>query len=142
VHGKLVEMRGETYVWCGHWDDGADVRTLRIQQGSPFAPPWWSLELRVALARGGTTIAMPALVSHRAAIFVSDPRREIEASSDSERSRGRIAILDDASCHAGSHIRVTIDTTLAGEASGTPSVVVHGTFAGVVGTKPAPGVGP
>ena len=43
------------------WDDGFDVRTLRIQQGSPFAPPWWSIEIRVTLAQGGHRIALPTL---------------------------------------------------------------------------------
>src|SRR5881398_3709366 len=86
--GSAVAMRGKTYVWCGKWDDGANVRTLRIQQGSPFTPPWWMVEIRLSLARRGRTIRFPALVGKTATMFVTYPRKQLEASAESERSRG------------------------------------------------------
>ena len=141
-NGSGLAMGGKTYVWCGKWDDGANVRTLRIQQGSPFAPPWWTAEVRLSLARRGRAVRFPALVGKTASMFVSQPRKQLEASADSERSRGSLTVLDDVSCTPGSRVRVRIDATLAGEETGTPPVAVHGTFTGTVGTKAAPGVSP
>jgi hypothetical protein len=140
--GSRLDIRGKTYVWCGKWDDGANVRTLRIQQGSPLSPPWWSLEVRVALGRGGHVIVLPTLVGRTGTMFVAYPRRQLEASADSERSRGRVTILDDVNCRPGSRVRLAVSATLASEEAGGPSVVVRGTFAGGVGTTPAPGVQP
>src|SRR5207248_1653319 len=48
ANGTTLAMHGKTYVWCGHWDDGNKVRTLRVQQGSPFTPPWWMIEVRLS----------------------------------------------------------------------------------------------
>ncbi len=140
--GSRLDIRGETYVWCGRWDDGANVRTLRIQEGSPLSPPWWSLEVRVALGRRGHVIVLPTLVGRTGTMFVAYPRRQLEASADSERSRGRVTILDDVTCWPGSRVRLAVSATLASEEAGGPSVVVRGTFTGRVGTTPGPGVQP
>ena len=140
--GASLAMHGKTYVWCGKWDDGTSVRTLRIQQGSVFAPPWWMFEVLVTLGRRGHTIHFPALVGRTGSMFVGDRRTQLEASADSERSRGRVTILDDVNCRPGSRVRLAVSATLASEEAGGPSVVVRGTFAGGVGTTPAPGVQP
>jgi hypothetical protein len=118
------------------------VRTLRIQQGSVFAPPWWMFEVLVTLARRGHTIHFPALVGKTGSMFVGDRRTQLEASADSERSRGTVTILDDVSCKPGSRVRVSFRATLASEEAGGPSIQVRGVFDGTVGTKPAPGVQP
>jgi hypothetical protein len=118
------------------------VRTLRIQQGSPLAPPWWTIEVRVALARRGRRISFPTLTGRTASMFAGFPHKQLEASSDSERSRGSLTILDDVSCRPGSRVRLRVSGRLAAEESGGPSVDVAGTFTGVVGTRPAPGVQP
>jgi len=138
--GTALRMNGKVYVWCGKWDDGANVRTLRIQQGSPFSPPWWMVEIRLSVARRGATVAFPTLTGKTGTMFVSQPRTQVEASADSERSRGSLTVLDDVTCRRGSHVRVRIRATLAGEESGTPSITVRGTFTGTVGTTVAPGV--
>jgi len=140
--GRPLAVRGTVYVWCGKWDDGFDVRTLRIQQGSPFAPPWWSIEVRVALADRGRRITFPTLSGRSASMFAGYPRKQLEASSDKELSRGSLTILDDVSCRPRSRVRVKVSVHLAAEESGGPSVDVAGTFTGVVGTRPAPGVQP
>ena len=140
--GRPLGVRGTVYVWCGKWDDGFDVRTLRIQQSSPFAPPWWSIEVRAALARRGRRVAFPTLSGRNASMFAGHPRKQLEASSDSERSRGSLTILDDVSCRPGSRVLLKVSAHLASEESGGPSVDVAGTFSGVVGTRPAPGVQP
>jgi hypothetical protein len=140
--GEALAIRGKTYVWCGKWDDGTSVRTLRIQQSSPFSPPWWMLEVRVALGRRGHTVAFPALSGRTATMFAADPGKRLEVSADSERSHGTVAILDDVSCRPGSRVRLSIRATLAGEEAGGPSLRVRGTFIGTVGTTPAPGVQP
>jgi hypothetical protein len=140
--GSQLPIGGRTYVWCGKWDDGTGVRTLRVQQSSPFAPPWWMLEVRVALGRGGHTIVFPALKGRTATMFAADPRQGLEASAESERSHGTISILDDISCRPGSHVRLGIRATLAGEEAGGRSIRISGTFVGTVGTKAAPGVQP
>lgn len=75
-------------------------------------------------------------------MFAGHARKQLEASSDSERSRGSLTILDDVSCRPGSRVRLRISAHLASEESGGPSVEVAGTFSGVVGTRPAPGVQP
>jgi len=138
--GKPLAMRGKTYVWCGKWDDGMHVQTMRIQQGSPFSPPWWSLEVRLTLARRGRRIAFPTLSGRTAALFVADPRKNVEASTDSERSRGSLTVLGDVSCRPGSTVRLSVGATLAGEEAGGRSIRVAGTFLGTVGRTPAPGV--
>src|SRR5437773_1763707 len=74
--GSPLAVRGTVYVWCGKWDDGFDVRTLRIQQGSPFAPPWWSIEVRVALADRGRRITFPTLSGRSASMFAGYPRKQ------------------------------------------------------------------
>jgi len=43
---------------------------------------------------------------------------------------------------ANPRVRVKVSVHLAAEESGGPSVDVAGTFTGVVGTRPAPGVQP
>jgi hypothetical protein len=135
-------MHGRTYVWCGKWDDGTSVRTLRIQQGSVLAPPWWMFEVLVTLGRRGHVIHFPALVGRTGSMFVGDRRTNLEASADGERSRGTVTILDDVSCKPGSPIRVRFRAMLAGEEAGGTSIGVSGIFEGTVGTKPAPGVQP
>ena len=140
--GRPLAVPGTVYVWCGKWDDGFDVQTLRIQQGSPFSPPWWSIEVRVASARRGRRIAFPTLSGRSASMFAGYPRKRLEASSDSERSSGAITIVDDVTCRPGSRVRLRVSAHLAAEESGGPSIDVAGTFAGVVGTRPAPGVQP
>jgi hypothetical protein len=142
ANGSTLALSGQTYVWCGKWDDGANVRTLRIQQSSPFSPPWWMLEVQVGLAHAGRTIRFPVLSGRTGSMFVAYPRRRLEASTDSERSRGSLTILGDASCRPGSRVRLAVRATLAGEEAGTPSIAVRGTFTGTVGTTPAPGVNP
>jgi hypothetical protein len=140
--GSALKVAGKTYVWCGNWDDGAAVRTLRIQQSSPFSPPWWSLEIRLTLARRGRKVAFPALMGRTGTMFVAYPRKRLEASADSERSRGSITILGDVSCRPGSPVRLSIRAKLASEEAGGPSIRVSGTFVGKVGTAAAPGVNP
>ena len=140
--GRSLEMHGRVYVWCGRWDDGARIRTLRIQQGSPLAPPWWSIEIQVRLARRGVRVRLPTLSGRTASVFVGDPHRDVEASSDGERSSGSLTILSDAHCAAGTPIRLRIDARLAAEEAGGPSVRVEGSFVGVVGRQPGPGVQP
>jgi hypothetical protein len=140
--GSSLAVRGKTYVWCGTWDDGANVRTLRIQQSSPFSPPWWFLEIRVTIARRARRIAFPSLSGRKATMFVAYPRRRLEASSDSEHAQGSVTILGDVTCRPGSPVRLSVRATLASEETGGPSVDVHGTFVGRVGTTPAPGVQP
>lgn len=135
-------MHGRTYVWCGKWDDGTNVRTLRFQQGSVLAPPWWMFEVRVELARRGHAIVFPALVGRTGTMFVGDRRTQLEASADSERSRGSVTILGNVSCRPGSKVRLSVHATLASEETGGPSIQVRGTFGGTVGTTPAPGVQP
>ncbi len=142
ANGSVLDIRGRTYVWCGKWDDGANVRTLRIQQSSPFSPPWWFIEVRLTLARRGRRIAFPTLFGRTATMFVAYPRRQLEASADSERSRGSVTILGDVSCRPGSPVRLSVRTSLASEEAGGPSVQVSGTFVGRVGTTAAPGVQP
>jgi hypothetical protein len=141
ANGSQLEVRGKTYVWCGKWDDGANVRTLRIQQSSPFSPPWWFIEIRVTIARRGRQIAFPTLSGRTATMFVAYPRRQLEASADSERSRGSVKILADVSCRPGSPVRLSIRARLASEEAG-PSIDARGTIAGSVGTTAAPGVQP
>jgi len=75
-------------------------------------------------------------------MFAGYPRKQLEASSDSERSRGSLTILYEVSCRPGAYVRVRVDAHLAAEESGGPSVDVTGTFTGVVGTRAAPGVQP
>jgi hypothetical protein len=140
--GAALAIGGKTYVWCGKWDDGTSVRTLRIQQSSPLSPPWWMLEVRVALARRGHRIAFPVLSGRTATMFAADPGKGLEVSADSERSHGTVAILDDVSCRPGSRVRLSVRATLAGEEAGGRSLQVRGTFVGTVGTTPAPGVQP
>ena len=140
--GRVLAIRGKTYIWCGRWDDGANVRTLRIQQSSPFAPPWWFLELRLTLARRGRHIAFPTLSGRTATMFVAYPRKGLEASTGGERSRGSLTILGAVTCRPGSHVWLRVSGRLASEEAGGPSVDVRGTFAGSVGTTPAPGVQP
>lgn len=140
--GAALAMRGKTYVWCGKWDDGTNVRTLRVQQGSVLAPPWWMFEVRVALGRRGYRIGFPALVGRTGSMFVGDRRTGLEASAESERSRGSVTILDGMSCRPGSLVRLSVRATLASEEAGGPSIRVSGVFAGAVGTTPAPGVQP
>ena len=136
--GSLLPMRGKTYVWCGKWDDGRNVRALRIQQGSWPATRWWMFEVRVALAHRGQSIALPVLVGPTATMFVGDRRSHIEASAESERSRGMATFLADAGCRPGTQVRLSLRATLASEQTGGPSVRVSGTFTGTVGTTPAP----
>ena len=140
--GTPLAMGGKTYVWCGKWDDGTNVRTLRLQQGSVLAPPWWMFEVRVALGRRGHAIVFPALVGRTGTMFVGDRRTHLEASADSERSRGTVTILDDVSCRPGSRVRLRVRATLASEEAGGSSVRISGVFVGRVGTTPAPGVQP
>jgi hypothetical protein len=140
--GSALAVDGKSYVWCGKWDDGTNVRTLRVQQGSPLSPPWWMFEVRVALARRGHVVRFPVLVGRSATMFAAYPRRQLEASAESERSRGTATILDDVSCQPGTRVRVSVRATLAGEKAGTPSITVRGTFAGTIGTRPGPGVNP
>ena len=140
--GSALPISGETHVWCGKWDDGANIRTLRIQEGSPLSPPWWMLEVRVSIAHAGHTIRFPVLNGRTATMFVAYPRRQLEASAESERSRGSVTVLDGVSCRPGALVRLAVHTTLAGEQTGTPSIAVRGTFAGVVGTTAGPGVNP
>jgi len=118
--GSTLAMHGRTYVWCGKWDDGTNVRTLRIQQGAVLSPPWWTLEFRVDLGRRGYRIALPTLVGRTGTMFVADRRTRLEASTDSERSRGSITILDDVRCRPGSLVRVSVRATLASEEAGGP----------------------
>jgi hypothetical protein len=75
-------------------------------------------------------------------MFVADRRTRLEASADSERSRGSITVLDDVSCRPGSPVRVSVRATLASEEAGGPAVKVGGTFVGSVSRTPAPGVQP
>ena len=75
-------------------------------------------------------------------MFAGYPRKQLEASSDTELSRGSLTILDDVSCRPRSRVRVKVSVHLAAEESGGPSVDVAGTFTGVVGTRPAPGMQP
>jgi hypothetical protein len=140
--GASLAMHGTTYVWCGKWDDGTSVGTLRIQQGSVSAPPWWMFEVLVTLGRRGHVIHFPALVGRTGSMFVGDRRTNLEASADSERSQGTVTILDAVSCKPGSQIRLRFRATLAGEEAGGTSIRVSGIFDGRVGTKPAPGVQP
>jgi hypothetical protein len=140
--GSALAVKGKQYVWCGKWDDGADVRTVRIQQGSPFSPPWWMVEIRLSLARRGRTVHFPVLVGKSTTMFVAYPRKQLEASAESERSKGSLTVLGDVTCRPGSPVRLGIHATLAGEEAGTPSIAVDGTFVGTMGTTPAPGVGP
>jgi hypothetical protein len=140
--GSPLQVRGKTYVWCGKWDDGAGVRTLRIQQSSPLSPPWWSLEVRVSIARRGQRIVFPALVGRTGTMFVGYPRKQLEASADAERSRGALTILGDVTCRPGSPVRLSVRGTLAGEQAGGASIRVSGTFTGRIGTTPGPGVNP
>ena len=142
ANGAPLAMRGKTYVWCGKWDDGTNVRTLRIQQGSVLAPPWWTFEVLLKLGRRGHTIHFPALVGRTGTMFAGDRRKNLEASADSERSRGTVTILDDVSCRPGTRVRVSVRATLASEEAGGPSIRAGGVFAGTVGTTPAPGVQP
>ena len=142
TNGSALAMRGKTYVWCGNWDDGTNVRTLRIQQGSVLAPPWWTFEVLVSLGRRGHAMTFPALVGRTGTMFVGDRRRQLEASADSERSRGTVTLLDGVSCRPGARVRFSVRATLASEESGGHSVQVRGTFTGTVGTTPAPGVQP
>jgi hypothetical protein len=140
--GSRLAIAGKTYVWCGKWDDGAEVRTLRLQQGSPLRPPWWSLEVRLTDARRGRRITFPVLVGRRATIFVSFPRRHLEASTDSERSRGSLRLLSDVSCRPGWLVRFSVAARIASEYAGGISVYMRGTFTGRVGRTTAPGVQP
>jgi hypothetical protein len=140
--GSSLEVRGKTYVWCGKWDDGASVRTLRIQQGSPFSLPWWFLEVRVSIARRGRRIAFPTLSGRTATMFVAYPRRQLEVSTDSERSRGLLTILGDVSCQPGSLVLLVVQARLASEEASGLSINARGTFVGRVGTAAAPGVQP
>jgi hypothetical protein len=142
ANGSALAIRGKTYVWCGKWDDGTNVRTLRVQQGSPFSPPWWSFEVLVGLGSRGRRIMFPVLIGRSGTMFVAYPRKQLEASADSERSRGTVTILDAVSCRPGSRVRLSVRATLAGEEAGGPSLRVSGTFTGTVGTTPAPGVQP
>ena len=140
--GTPLAMHGKTYVWCGKWDDGTIVRTLRVQQGSPLGPPRWSLEIRLTLARRDRRIVLPTLSGRTAAMFVGDPRNELEASTDSERSRGSLTVVGDVNCRPGSTVRLSVDATLASEGAGGRSIRVRGTFLGAVAGTPAPGVQP
>jgi len=140
--GSTLAMHGRIYVWCGKWDDGTNVRTLRIQQGAVLSPPWWMLEFRVDLGRRGYRIALPTLVGRTGTMFLADRRSRLEASADSEGSRGSITILDDVSCRPGSPVRVSVRATLASEEAGGAAIKVGGTFVGRVGLTPAPGVQP
>jgi hypothetical protein len=99
-------------------------------------------EVLVTLGRRGHTIHFPALVGRTGSMFVGDRRTQLEASADSERSRGTVTILDDVSCKPGSRVQVSFRATLASEEAGGPSIRVSGVFAGTVGTRPAPGVQP
>jgi len=140
--GSSLDMPGKTYVWCGRWDDGTNIRTLRIQQGSPLSPPWWFLEVRVTLGNRGHTIPFPTLVGRTGTMFVAYPRRQLEVSADSERSRGAVTILENVSCRPGSRVRFGVRARLASEEAGGPSIDVRGTFVGSVGKTAAPGVQP
>jgi hypothetical protein len=142
ANGSALAMHGKTYVWCGNWDDGTNARTLRVQQGSVLAPPWWTFEVLVSLGRRGHAITFPALVGRTGTMFVGDRRRQLEASAESERSRGKVTILDDVSCRPGTHVRLSVRAALASEETGGPSIRVSGTFTGTVGTTPAPGAQP
>jgi hypothetical protein len=72
-------------------------------------------------------------------MFAGYPRKQLEASSGSERSRGSVTILDGVSSRPGSRVRLKVSAHLAAEESGGPSVDVAGTFTGVVGTPPGAG---
>jgi hypothetical protein len=87
--GSALKVAGKTYVWCGNWDDGAAVRTLRIQQSSPFSPPWWFLEIRLKLARRGRKVAFPALMGRTGTMFVAYPRKRLEAQRTASARGGR-----------------------------------------------------
>jgi hypothetical protein len=95
-------------------------------------------EVRVELARRGHTIAFPVLVGPKASMFVGDRPSNLEASAESERSRGKVTFLDDVSCRLGGPVRLSVHATLAGEQTGGPSVRVDGTFTATVGTTAAP----
>jgi hypothetical protein len=140
--GVPLRVRGRTYVWCGKWDDGARVRTLRIQQSSLLTPPWWFLEIRLAIARRGQTVAFPQLTGRNATMFVGSAPTHLETSAESEGSRGSMVILGDVSCRPGSRVRIRVRAHLASEEAGGRSVEVDGTFVGRVGSTPAPGVQP
>jgi hypothetical protein len=114
----------------------------RVVLAAGLAPPWWMVEIRLSLARHGRTIPFPALTGKTATMFAAYPRKQLEASAESERSRGSLTVLDDVTCRSGSPVRVRIRATLAGEETGTPSITIGGTFAGAVGTTAAPGVNP
>jgi hypothetical protein len=96
----------------------------------------------VSLGRRGHAIVFPALVGRTGTMFVGDRRKQLEASADSERSRGTVTILDDVGCRPGTRVRFSVRATFASEEAGGPSIRVSGTFTGVVGTTPAPGVQP
>jgi hypothetical protein len=140
--GTRLAVHGRTYVWCGSWDDGTRIQTLRIQQSSPFSPPWWFLEVRLKLARKGRRIVFPVLSGRSAEMFVAYPAKGLEASTASERSRGSLAILGNNSCRPGSRVSVSVRATLASEEAGGPSIDVAGLLVGSIEGVPAPGVQP
>jgi Kelch motif len=141
--GSRIAFSAKARAWCGAWNTDEPTRALTVAVlepgGRSFANPYWLLQAVVRDVRPGLAVRYPLPAGTKrpggAELFVYDSRRRIEASSEEEEARGRIS-FSKFSCVRGATIRFTVTGVLGSEIGGKP-IRAAGTYAGVVGSRPA-----
>lgn len=121
-------------VWCGPWDEEVATPTLHVGTRS-----WHLGAVRRDLLRGKAFTFPHSFVFDEpsgAELFVAAPP-DIEASTDTERSRGRL-FFTRISCRPGAIVAFRIDAVVGSEFGDGEPVTVRGRFRGRVGTVSGP----